>query len=208
MTPNALVDTYLAHIGMRRVAGDGYDAIMPFFMLDAMYQILAKDISPIPCKQEQKLILKRWKGAYNSFNRDFFSAFSQEQQDEIIDMMDDFQEFINNDIIIAKVAVMNQLKPLGLTFEQQKIVASCMVCHVLAQTAQITWGAIYKNRWGEDKVNPYIKAIAKYSYEWMNMYFSKITDAYVNPNDSEPICTAMDLLCKKMVKFLKQVRAA
>ena len=61
MNANELVDTYLAHKGMRRVKGEGYDAILPFFMLDSMYQILSKEISPIPCRQEQKLALKKWK---------------------------------------------------------------------------------------------------------------------------------------------------
>lgn len=202
MDANNLVDTYLRHRGLRRVKGEGYDAILPFFMLDAMYQIMTKEIVPIPCRQEQKLALKRWKTSYNLFNRDFFSAFNQDQQDEVIDMMDSFEEFINNDILIAEVAVMNELAKYDIPFDKQKTVASCMICHVLAQTAQITWVAIYKNSRGKDRENPHIKAILKYSWVWMNLYFASITDAYINPNDSEPICTAMNILCKKMIKFL------
>ena len=206
MTANELVDTYLAHKGMRRIKGNGYDAILPFFMLDSMYQILSKDIAPIPCKQEQKLALKRWREAYNSFNQDFFRAYSQDQQDEIIDMMDAFETYINNDVLIAEVAVMNDLAQHGIPFEHQKVIASCVMCHVLAQAAQITWGAIYKNSRNISKESPHIKAILKYSSTWMNLYFAKVSDAHINPNDSEQICTAMDILCRKMVRFLKTLQ--
>lgn len=206
MNAQNLSDAYLAHKGLRRVAGGGYDAILPFFMLDAMYQIMSKDIATVPSRQEQKLALKRWQASYNSFNRDFFSAFSQDQQDEIIDMMDSFEAFINNDIIVAEVAVMNELAKYDISFDQQKVVASCMMCHVLAQAAQITWNAIYKNSRFCPKESPHIKAILKHSSTWMNLYFAKISDAHINPNDSEQICTAMDILCKKMVKFLKTLQ--
>lgn len=191
---------------MRRIQGDGYDAILPFFMLDSMYQIMSKEIAPIPCRQEQKLALKRWREAYNSFNQDFFRAFNADQRDEIIDMMDAFEAYINNDVLIARVAVINELTKYDIPFEQQKVVSSCVLCHVLAQTAQITWRAIYKNSWGEDRDNPHIRAILKNCWKWLNIYFASITDAYVNPNDSEPICTAMNILCKKMVKFLSTLK--
>lgn len=191
---------------MRRVKGDGYDPILPFFMLDAMYQIMSKEIVPIKSRQEQKLALKRWQASYNAFNRDFFSAFSPDQQDEIIDLMDAFESYINNDIIVAEVAVMNELAKLNISFEHQKAVAASMMCHVLTQAAQITWGAIYKNKYNVSRESPHINAILKYSSMWMNLYFSKVSDAYVNPNDSKQICDAMDALCRKMVKFLKTLQ--
>lgn len=206
MKPANLVDTYLAHKGMRRVAGTGYDPILPFFMLDAMYQIMSKDIVPVESKQEQKLALKRWQMSYNAFNRDFFSAFDSDQQDKIIDIMDAFEAYINNDIIIAEVAVMDDLAKHNIPLDQQKVVASAMMCHVLTQAAHITWGAVYKNRYNVSKESPHIKAILKYSSMWMNMYFSKVSDAHIDPNDSQQICDAMDALCRKMVKFLKTIQ--
>lgn len=206
MTSSELVDTYLAHRGMRRVKGNGADAILPFFMLDAMYQIMSKEIVPVKSRHEQKLALKRWQKSYNSFNQDFFSAYNQEQQDEIIDIMDSFESYINNDVIIAEVAVMKELAKHDIPFESQKIIASCMMCHVLAQTAQIAWQAIYKNSWNLPKESPHINAILKYSSMWMNLYFSSVSDAHINPNDSEQICTAMDILCKRMIDFLKTLK--
>lgn len=205
MTANDLVDTYLTHIGMRRVKGNGYDAILPFFMLDAMYQIMSKDIVPVPSRQEQKLALKRWQASYNSFNRDFFSAFNQEQQDAVIDIMDAFESYINNDIVVAEVSVMKQLQKYDISFEHQKVIASCMLCHVLAQTAQIAWGAIYKDKHNVSKESPHIKAILKYSSQWMNLYFASKSDAHINPNNDKQICLAVDILCKKMVNFISTI---
>lgn len=201
MTSEELVDTYLAHMGMRRVKGDGYDPILPIFMLDAMYQIMTTDIMPIKGKHEQKRAYNRWKDAYNTFNLDFFSCFNVDQQCEITDMMDAFEEYIQNDIMVTEVAVMNELQTYGIPFEHQKVVASSMVCHILAQSALIAWDAVYKQL-----PNRYIKAMIKNAGLWMNLYFNKISQAHVNPNNSDTICTAVDILCRKMVRFLSTLK--
>lgn len=202
MTSAELVDIYLAHMGMRRVKGTGYDPILPIFMLDAMYQIMVTDIKTVESRFEQKQALRRWNEAYNIFNQDFFSCFKKDsQRDEIIDMMDAFEAYIQNDIVIAEVAVMNEMQKYGIPFEHQKVIASCMICHILAQSALITWNAVYKHT-----PNRYIKAIIKNAYIWMNTYFNRISNAHVNPNDSDSICTAVDILCRKMVRFLSTLK--
>lgn len=199
---DSIVDVYIKHCGMRRVEGIGADPILPFFILDAMYSIMTKDIYPLDSKREMKVALNRWKAAYTAFNRDFFSAFSADEQDKVIDIMDSFQSYIGNDIVIAKISVMNLLQSYNLTLEQQKIVSSCMLCHVLAQTASIIWDAVYALK----AKNPYIRSILKYSSEYMNLYFGKISKATINPNNSKEICAAMDALCKKIIKFLDTLK--
>lgn len=202
MTSSELVDIYLAHMGLRRVKGTGYDPILPVFMLDAMYQIMTTDIKTVESRFEQKRALKRWNEAYNIFNQDFFSCFKKDsQRDEIIDMMDAFEAYIQNDIIIAEVAVMNELQRYGIPFEHQKVLSSCMMCHVLAQSALVLWDTIYKGF-----PNQYIKTMIKNAGIWMNLYFSKLSQAHVDPNASDSICTAVDILCRKMVKFLSTLK--
>lgn len=201
MTSSELVDRYLGHMGLRRVKGAGYEPILPFFMLDAMYQIMSKDLKPIACKHEQKLAMKRWKEAYHAFNSDFFSVFNEDQTDEIIDMMDSFEAYIQNDIIIAEVAVMNELQKYEIVFEDQKILSSCMLCHILAQSALVAWNAVYVKT-----PNRYIKAMIKNAYIYMNQYFKKVSGAHIDPNSSETICNAVNILCRKMVRFLNTLK--
>lgn len=205
MSINEIVDTYMRHCHMRRVQGTGGDPILPFFMLDAMYQILKRDLWPVESRHEAKRERTLWLNSYNALNRDFFSAFNDDQRDYIIDLMDSFEEHINNDVLITQVAVMNQLGEYKLSFEDQKIVSSAMLCHILAQTAKITWNAIYKTKHCGLRANAYLDSILKHSSRWMNLYFSSKSDAHINPNDNQQICTAVDILCKKMVNFISTI---
>lgn len=205
MSINEIVDTYMRHCHMRRVQGTGGDPILPFFMLDAMYQILKRDLWPVESRHEAKRERTLWLNSYNAFNRDFFSAFDDDQKDYIIDLMDSFESYINNDVIVARVAIMNQIKQYGLEFEDQKVLSSFMLCHILAQTAKITWNAIYKTKYCGPRASVYLDSILKHSSRWMNLYFASKSDAHINPNNDKQICLAVDILCKKMVNFISTI---
>ena len=190
---------------MTRIKGHGGDPILPFFMLDTMYQILKKDIWPVTCRHEAKRERNLWLQSYTAFNRDFFSSLDSEQSDYVIDLMDSFEEYINNDVLIAKVAVMNQVGRFGLSFEDQAVVSSAMICHILTQTASIVWGAVYKTKHYNLMASQYIESILKHSSRWMNLFFCSKSDAHVNPNEDKQICDAVNILCKKMIKFLTTI---
>ena len=194
-----LVDTYIATLGLKRLKGSSASPILPFFILDAMYSILAKDIVPVPVKGPTKKALTDWTHNYNLFNRSFFRAFNQDQQDEVIDIMDNFTAHIGNDITVTQVSVMNQLCKHGIAFEGQKILASAMLCNILAQQADVIWEEVYKRH------NRYIVAIERNSKIWMQSYFLQHYPGRVNPNDDKTICLAVAILCKKIVHFLDKI---
>lgn len=200
MDANTLVDTYIKHLGLKRISGDDASPILPFFILDVMYTLYRKSIQPVPSQFEEKKAKNLWMKNYHLFNRDFFSVFSDDQQDEIIDIMDAFEEYINNDVVIVKVAVMNELSPHGLNLDDQDILASCLICDILAQSAQVIWRAVYDND------NQYINAIMRNATRWMNLYIRKRTDALVDTNKSKQVTDAVNALCKKMVNFLHKLR--
>lgn len=199
MTILELVDTYLHSIGLRRLKGDSASPLLPFFILDAMYSTLTSDLMPIPVKGKTKKALSDLKHNYNLVNRQFFRAYTQEQQDEIIDIMDAFSTALANDILITKVAVMNQLKRHGVPFEEQKILASAMLCNILAQQASIVWEEVFKH------TNRYLAAIERNTKIWMQSYFIQRFPGHINPNDDEQICLAVDILCKKIIQFLEKL---
>lgn len=195
-----LVDTYLATIGLKRLKGSSASPLLPFFILDAMYSILTKDIASVPVKNTTKKALTEWIHAYNLLNRSFFRAFTQDQQNDVIDLMDSFQESIANDIVITKVQVMNQLGKYGIPFEGQTILASAMVCNILAQQASIVWEEVYR------RPHKSFVALERHSQRWMQSYFLQHYPGHINPNDDEQICLAVDILCKKIIQFLDKVK--
>lgn len=200
ITGTELTDAYLRHRGYTRIGGDGVSCILPFFILDAMYQIYRKAIAPLTLEHEPKLLRKRWIEAYNLFNRDFFAAFTLEQQDAIIDRMDDFESYIHNDVEILRVQVMNIMNRDDL--ETQSTISSCMACNILAQAANAVWKNTYVQRNGKPSPNRYIDTMEKMSYKLMNAIHGN--SYHVDPNQNKAVCSAISVLCRKMVRWLNE----
>ncbi len=204
MTNDEMVDKWLASIGMKRVQGHTLETILPFLMLDVNYQIFLKTVRPLESKHEMKLWKQRWIDAYNRLNKQFFRAFTVDEQNEVVDKMDDFDNWIANDVMIAKVQIMNFLQDLD--FDIQKTCAELMIANIMAQSAQIVWGNCYKTSTLYNQKNMDIQAIEKASSRFMNLFHSAVSDRHVNPNQSKPIVAAVDVLCQKMIKWLYKDR--
>lgn len=198
-----LVDAYLHRHGLRRTKGEdeSFAPLLPFLMLDAMLNLYEKDIKKIPCSQMMRHQRNLWTNNYSLFNRDFFSCFNQEQKDAIIDKMDEYESYLEHHIFIAKIQIMECINFLPM--DKQNGVASCLLCNILAQSAQIVWRDIYKNGRMQGKENPYIRNIQKWSYEFMNTYYGGELPN-VNCNESKGVRDAVTILCNKMVEFLKR----
>lgn len=194
---DAIIKGYLERRGLRVYRGQGTTILAPVFIMDAQYQIWCKDIRNIPCKHLMKKYKKAWSDAYNAFNKDFLWGMDEESVDTIIDAMDDFEEFIANDIMIAEVSVMNLVKKEPV--ERQKVIASCMLCNILAQAAQIVWKATYKTAPGH-KVNPHIAAVQKYTMLFLNEYHTKTYT--VHSNEDKPLSDAVTVLCNKITQWI------
>lgn len=197
MKNTEIVDIYLKSLGMKRVSGDSLEPILPHIMMDAQYQIYCKEIKPLDCKHRLKKFRNEWIQHYNLFNRQFFSAFTDEQKDEVIDKMDSFERYIYNDIVIAKVSIMNCCT--GCDFQTQKVLAACALCNILAQAALVIWQKVYKNSKGQDTKNLEIEAIGRCASLFMHEYYRGAKDISCN-NDN--VDKAISVLCRKMVKWL------
>lgn len=203
MTNKELVNTYLEHQGFKKIEGgdDDFSPLLPFLMLDLMYQMWSKTIKPINCKFEMKRYKKAWIENYNAFNTQFFRCFTQEQQDAIIEKMDDFEEYVQNNLMIAKVQLMNCLS--FETFERQEVLATCLLCSILAQASHIIWGRVYKDARQRDTENLYIRGIETNINGFMNLYYGK-GKPHVKPDESKPVSDAVDALCKKTISWLSK----
>lgn len=216
ITNQEIVDTYLAYKHRVRTKGERIDntlPLMPFFIMDACYQIYCKDIKNLPCKHLLKKHKKRWADSYHMFTADFFRAFNQEQTEYIVDMMDEFNDYINDDIVVLKNAVINYI-PREIPFEEKKLLGSLLACSVLAQAAQHMYGEMFRK--GTVTYNlkalhsvltlmpkekdPHIEAVKKAIYDYAN----SLTSAQTVITDSKNVMTSIDILCANITKFLKQ----
>lgn len=202
ITNQEIVDTYLAYKGMKQSDPEHRDDVrflMPFYLMDASYQMYCKDIKDVECKHELKLIKNRWKESYRKFNAEFFKAFNEEQTDFIVDQMDEFEEYINNRIVILKVTVMGVFEAEA-TFEERNILSATLTSNALSQIAQHIYRDMYRDKWMRPKDNPLIEAVSKNSYEYARHF--PVTK-YVNLTASEKVSAQIDTLCKEVIRFLK-----
>ena len=120
-------------------AGDNDPApLLPFLIMDCAYSEFAREIVPLDMRHTLKQMRKAWLADYHTFNSRLFHCLDAEQTDFVIDLMDQYEEFIANETMFIRVAVMNMVK--GCDFDDQKIIGSLMLCNVFSQVAQIVWG--------------------------------------------------------------------
>jgi hypothetical protein len=217
MTQRDIVNTYLTYKHRKRTLGEREDntlPLMPFFIMDVCYQIYCKDIKNIPCKHLMKQAKTRWNESYHKFTSDFFRAFNQDQTDYIVDLMDEFNDYIHNYVVMLKSSVMNHISG-DASFEDKKILGALMVCNVLAQSAQILYGEMFRSGtkvYEARKINavitvmpkesdPYIDAVRKASYDIARLY---PTTKGVDLTASDKVMGMVHTLCTNIIKFLKE----
>lgn len=200
MTNRDIVNVYLAYKGKRKTKGKEVNTLflMPFFIMDACYQIYCKDIKDYPCKHQMKQAKKRFGECYHKYTTEFFRAFNDDQIEFITDQMDEFDDYIHNSMVILKSKVVSQI-PDSVSFEDKKVLAVLLLCNVLAQAAQHLHGNMYRNSDMTKETNMDIEGVRKASYDMARFHpMSK----GINLTASDEIMSLIDALCKKIMKFL------
>lgn len=201
ITNREIADTYLAYKNKKRTATGKRDdtlPLMPFYIMDTCYQIYCKDIKDLPCKHEMKRAKKRWSECYHRFTTDFFMAFNQDQTDYIVDQMDEFNDYIHTTVVMLKSAVMNSFTT-ETPFEDKKNLAALLACNALAQAAQHLYKDMYRKADMKGETNIHIEGVQKASYDIARFY---PVEYGVDITESDKVMEMIDVLCKKIVKFL------
>ena len=152
---------------------------------------------------------------YTLFNRPFFAAIGCDNSDQVTDLMDDFEAYIGNSVMVLRSELMLLLG--DVPFDQRKPIVSALLCHVLAQAAQIAWGNVYRvaslvRREGPEKKvlvhrpekNKHLEAINRDAYALANRWHTAINQALVDPNKTKGIPPAVNALCRKIYRWLEQ----
>lgn len=197
-----LVDSYLRHNHLKVIAGEygAGDVLYPFLLMDLVYGIYQGEIRKVECKRELKRARGKWNEAYGLFTRSFFAAFSVEQQDEICDLMDEYEKWMEGSVMCARVAVMNAIGERD--FEEQKLLSACMLCNCLSQCAQIVWGTIFKDERGRPEQNREIEEVARWSKGFGDAWMEQRGDkSVINLNGVKEVDAAMNALTRRLAHF-------
>lgn len=203
MTVNNIIGRYCEyyHLGLVKGRLGERDAapILAFLIADCAFQEFCEGVKPLGLKHELKKKQSAWLSDYHAFNKRLFICLDAEQQDFVIDMMDAYEKFIQNDVMRMRVALMNLVG--GCEFEDQKHIASLMLCNIFSQTAQIAWGLVYKDGKGRGERAVELDRMKRISHHLANSV--ALLSGDINPNQDKALNASVEAFMNKTVKWLE-----
>lgn len=201
---HTLLDTYLTYhnLTLRSATSqeprrDGMPFI-PMLLMDAMNMLYNEYIAPLPLKHKGKQLRTRWHDAYKHYISQEFMAFNDDQKCEICELMNDFEEHINNEVEMFRVASMSKF--MSYDTDIRITLSAILACNALAQSAQILYKAQRR------KENAYIASVESWSLKFLNEYADKKIDrsvGQVDLNQFQDLNIASRKLCGKVVDFAR-----
>jgi len=202
---NDLAKKFVGHNELKVLAGEYgiMDLFYPFLLMDVAYQIYASDIKPIPCKTEMKRTRNQLADAYNSYWKRFFTIYNRDEADNIVDMMDEYSTFLQNQVMQLKVAAMNVIVRYVPDFEGQRILSSCFVSSILSHCANTVHELIFKNSLGEPRKDADISAVERYTRDFSDWYIERNTTCRecIPVGSDKAVGNVVDALIQKIARF-------
>lgn len=202
MTTCEIVDRFMKHHGYVRVEGDSIEPILPMLMLDIVCDTYDKLVSGMTCRHKVQQAKTAWRDCYRRFNEDFFGCYTNDESILVTDRMDDFEKYVNNEVTMLKIAIMDEM-PQNEPFEVRNIVSAVMVCNILAQAAQVYWNRNYRATARRGETNVCISGLVAATHKFANEYHKTKDTANINLNESEAVVRAWDALSLRMARYIE-----
>lgn len=136
-----LVEKFISHKGFEKERGGTNAPLMPNILADSVYLCWDEYLKG-KLKQECKRHSNRMISCYRKFNREFFQGFDKNQIDILVDVMDEFSDFVSNELKLFKMSVRNRLKHIDR--EHREMISHIALCKFLTSQANDIWGIIYR----------------------------------------------------------------
>ena len=192
---------YLEYNKYKLVDGEGNEAavLYPFLLMDLEYSLWHEVIRPMKVKGMLRKRKSEWSEAYNRFNRELFIALDAEQTERFVDLMDEYERWMGNDVMVARVAAMDEIvkQTWDRPLEEQQVLSACLICNCLAQCANIAWEDTHLKRENRD-IAAVERAALCFSDEYMKMIGDK---SYLKFSGSKRFEAAMNAITRKATHF-------
>ena len=187
--------TILPRKGAKEPKRDGMP-FMPMLLMDAMNMLYEEYIAPMPLKHREKQLRTRWHEAYRHYMSFEFLAFSEDEQTELCNIMDDFNAHIHNEVEMFRITIMGKFMQYDTNI--RLTLSAILACNALAQSAQIIYRAQRR------KNNSYIESIEAWSLKLLNEYANSRIDRSTmecNLNKFRDVGLASKRLCNVIIEF-------
>lgn len=192
---------YLRYHKYGVVDGEGNEAVVlyPFLLMDLEYSLWQEVIRPMKVKGMLKKRKSEWSEAYNRFNRELFIALDAEQTERFVDLMDEYERWMGNDVMVARVAAMDEIvrQTWDRPLEEQQVLSACLICNCLAQCANIAWEDTHLKKENRD-----IAAVERAALNFSDEYMKLIGDgSCIKFSGSKRFEAAMNAITRKVTHF-------
>lgn len=220
MTKYEIVSRFLGHKGYKVIQGKldetvDLEAIVPWLLMDLQKTMYNRHIKDLNAKQELKTDRAEWLDAYLKFNDKVFLPFKEDEHGEIIEFMDQLEEYVGNDLALIRLAVMKMVPTENILHRQ--VVSEAYLCNVLTNMARTIHHTVFKEvkpmtHWQKKykyfqefttEPTPELDEIDTCSARWTTNYVKK--NGIGNVRRSKEIDDLTNLLCKKVVRWVKEV---
>jgi hypothetical protein len=178
---------------------------VPYLMLD-VFQIIASDhLAKVDFRKEEQLHYTELMNDYHRLNSLFFQELTQDKQDVIIQMFDDFGEYIHNEVEIFRLSIIGCIMELPDDF--RAVCGSLCVSKLMISQAVRAWMGMYRKEFrGDDSSFHLLQSMERHIAELMNHYFRRETRLQndINLSTVDSVRRAEENVVKKILKFLKE----
>jgi hypothetical protein len=137
---------------------------------------------------------------YHKLNHDFFKAFSREEQNEIIDRMDKFDDYLHNDFEVFRMTVMKPI--MHHPVETREIVSAMCIVKLLACHAEYIYSVIYRDALGQVVPDRNIQGIKHHACEMFRQYSATHGSDNVNLNDISTVQLCCNNISKRILEYI------
>ena len=172
--------------------------ILPFLIMDCAQSIFFREVSPLHTHHSLEQLKNRWIDDYHRFNQKLFSCLDTDQRDFVIDVMDEYEVYVQDEILSIREAINDLLIVIDLY--SRSIICSLFVCNILSQVAQIAWSEVFRTEKKQKEYNIELQRMRSYTHKMLNL----ITELpeNIDPNEDENLNKAIGYYMDKTTKWL------
>ena len=194
-----LIDSFLKYKGYTSNKKSGNAPLSPFIMADALY-VAHDTYLKGHLKQEAKYHANKMMECYHRLNHDFFKAFSREEQDELVEKMDSFDDYLHNDFEMLRMAVTKPI--MHYPIKTRNVVAALCIVKLLACHTEYLYSVIFRDPLGNPIPNSNIQGIKHHACEMFRHYSAKHGSDNINLNDEPAVSLCVNNISKRISQFI------
>ena len=178
---------------------------VPYLMLDVMQIVASEHLAKVDFRKEEVLFYNGMMNQYHRLNSLFFQDLTTEQKDAVIDMFDEFGEYIKNELEIFRLNIIGCVMELPDDF--RAVCGSLCVAKLMASQAVRAYMGMYRKEFrAEDPSWNPLKSVEFNCSKLMEHYFARQNRLQQDCNLStvDSVRRAEANVVKKILKFLKE----